>query len=379
MIFENTGEYRGELQYVNNVSQTIRSIHSMVSFTKGFVVGCSGGAAAVYEKVDETLQTGAQALAAQGSSAQKEMFKKTREFNLQDSAAKIISMALSPSEDTVLCSTDNCQLYSISIQGSDIKGSDDSKFEVFSQSFHHGIITGMDVCIRKPLIATCASDHSIRVWNYLDSTSELIKYFAEEAFSIALHPSGLYLLVGFSDKLRLMNLLIDDIRTYREFTIRGCRECKFSNGGQYFAAVHGNSIQIFSTWSFENLCHLKGHNGKVRSIYWTSDDQKLITAGMDGAVYEWNLKNLGSSGSNAGKRESESILKTCSYSCAISTPDGKSILAVGSDKTLKVRFLEFGFIFVTNFDFRKSLTLKLSEKSIPMLFFHRFSFHIQEK
>ena len=53
---------------------------------------------------------------------------------------------------------------------------------------------------------------------------ELHKDFQEEAFSVAIHPSGLYILVGFSDKLRLMNLLIDDIRTFREFTIRGCRE-----------------------------------------------------------------------------------------------------------------------------------------------------------
>jgi hypothetical protein len=58
----------------------------------------------------------------------------------------------------------------------------------------------------------------------LDSNLELYKEFAEEALSIALHPSGLYVLVGFSDKLRLMNLLIDDIRTFREFSVRGCRE-----------------------------------------------------------------------------------------------------------------------------------------------------------
>jgi len=55
---------------------------------------------------------------------------------------------------------------------------------------------------------------------------ELYKEFAEEAHSIALHPSGLYVVVGFSDKLRLMNLLIDDIRTFREFPVRGCREVK---------------------------------------------------------------------------------------------------------------------------------------------------------
>ena len=82
----------------------------------------------------------------------------------------------------------------------------------------------MDTCIRKPLIVTCSTDRSVRVWNYLESSSELVKYFAEEAFSVAIHPSGLYILVGFSDKLRLMNLLIDDIRPFKEFTIRGCRE-----------------------------------------------------------------------------------------------------------------------------------------------------------
>ena len=56
------------------------------------------------------------------------------------------------------------------------------------------------------------------------SSLELSREFQEECYSIALHPSGLYILVGFSDKLRLMNLLIDEIRMFKEFTIRGCRE-----------------------------------------------------------------------------------------------------------------------------------------------------------
>ena len=56
------------------------------------------------------------------------------------------------------------------------------------------------------------------------SALELYKQFQEEAYSISLHPSGLFILVGFSDKLRLMNLLIDDVRSFKEFTIRGCRE-----------------------------------------------------------------------------------------------------------------------------------------------------------
>ena len=112
--------------------------------------------------------------------------------------------------------------------------------------------------------------------------------------------------------------------------------------------MHGNSIQVYSTWNFENLCHLKGHNGKVRSIYWTNDDLKLISAGMDGAIYEWSLKDLGSTSGVVGKRDGESIMKTCSYSCAIATPDTKAIFAVGSDKTLKVNTCHFDYLFLGN-------------------------------
>ena len=66
---------------------------------------------------------------------------------------------------------------------------------------------------------------------------------------------------------------------------------------------------------------------QVRSVVWSADDSKIISCGMDGAVYEWNAYS--------GKREGESVLKSCSYSCVTSTPDGKTTFAVGSDRTLK--------------------------------------------
>jgi cilia- and flagella-associated protein 57 len=104
-----------------------------------------------------------------------------------------------------------------------IKG-EDVKFETVMQPYHHGAITGLDMCCRKPLLASCSSDRSIRIWNYSTYTCDLVKYFPEEAYSISLHPSGLYVLVGFSDKLRLMNVLMDEFRIFKEFGIRGCRE-----------------------------------------------------------------------------------------------------------------------------------------------------------
>lgn len=48
---------------------------------------------------------------------------------------------------------------------------------------------------------------------------------------------------------------------------------------------------------------------------------------MDGAVYEWQLRDF--------KRASENVLKLCSYTCAVCTPDSRLIYAVGTDLKLK--------------------------------------------
>lgn len=48
---------------------------------------------------------------------------------------------------------------------------------------------------------------------------------------------------------------------------------------------------------------------------------------MEGAVYEWNTLT--------SKRESESVLKSCSYTGVTVSPDTKTIFAVGTDCTLK--------------------------------------------
>lgn len=302
------------------VSMGPPQITAIVSYSKGFACACGPGTVHLFEKTDD-----------------KDFFKKAREIKIpQDSNSAdptksqqqiITSLTVSPSEETLIASTDLSQLYYITLSSADIGKGDQAQFEVLAQAFHYGQIMGLDVCARKPLIATCSMDKSVRIWNYETCNLELYREFAEEAYSIALHPSGLYILVGFSDKLRLMNLLIDDIRTFKEFTIRGCRECAFSNGGNLFAAVHGNVIQIYSTITFENVANLKGHNGKVKSIVWSADDSKIVSCGLDGAVYEWETFT--------GKRVGESVLKSCHYTGVAVTPDGKTTFAVGSDKSLK--------------------------------------------
>ena len=71
---------------------------------------------------------------------------------------------------------------------------------------------------------------------------------------IAFHPSGLHVLVGFEDKLRLCNVFMDDIRPFKEFPIKQCRECAFSRGGDMFAAVNGNVIQFTRSCANVGTC-----------------------------------------------------------------------------------------------------------------------------
>ena len=77
------------------------------------------------------------------------------------------------------------------------------------------------------------------------TTAEIAKEFDDTPQGISFHPNGLQVchplgtnitllatgsmfllcmqvVVGFSDKLRLMDLLMDDIRTIREFAISSC-------------------------------------------------------------------------------------------------------------------------------------------------------------
>ncbi|GAB5574965.1 cilia- and flagella-associated protein 57 isoform X1 [Prionailurus iriomotensis] len=335
--------YEQVMMASNNSQLAMPQVFAIAAYSKGFACAAGPGRVLLFEKMEE-----------------KDIYRESREIRIptdpqsnersQSDKQDILCMCFSPSEETLVVSTSKNQLYSITMSLTEIsknasafksfvldtstegakeviREGEPAHFEYLMYPLHSAAITGLATCIRKPFIATCSLDRSVRIWNYESNTLELFKEYQEEAYTISLHPSGHFVVVGFADKLRLMNLLIDDIRSFKEYSVRGCRECSFSNGGHLFAAVSGNVIHIFATTSLENISNLKGHTGKVRSVAWNADDSKLISCGTDGAVYEWNL--------SSGKRETECVLKSCSYNCVTVSPDAKIIFAVGSDQTLK--------------------------------------------
>ena len=292
---------------------------------KGFICAGDSGAIHIFERVDET----------RGGGNEREYYRRAGGFKLENTHSRVMSLALTPSADNVLAATHDAQLLSVPLSQAAMGGekaegdAKESGITPAAQPFHSSPIVGLDTCLRKPLVATCSGDRSVRIWNYVDRTIDIHKVFPEEAFSIAFHPSGLHVLVGFSDKLRLMNLLIDDIRMVKEFPIKHCIECCFSNGGQYFAACNASLIQIFNSYTCEPVGNLRGHSGKVRSIYWTADDDKIVSAGADGAVYEWKVKEMKRDG------DRDNVLKSCQYHSVVCSADARNIFAVGSDKKLK--------------------------------------------
>ena len=182
-------------------------------------------------------------------------------------------------------------------------------------------IGSMSVAVRKPLIATVGADNTVRVWNFIDKTLEICKVYPDGPCSVSLHPSGLQILIGFADRLRLMNVLPDDFREMNDFPVKSCSESRFSRGGHLFAAANGNVIQVYSSFTGEYLLTLRGHSGKILSIQWAYNDATLLSLATDGAIYEWDLKD--------GKRSREFMLKGAKFTSVTATRDGSTIYAVG--------------------------------------------------
>ena len=86
-------------------------------------------------------------------------------------------------------------------------------------------------------------------------------------------------------------------------------------------------LNVYALWRFNGKSKYPCVFFQVRQVIWSQEDSKIISCGMDGAVYEWNVTSY--------KREGESVLKSCSYTSVSVSPDSRTTFAVGSDRTLK--------------------------------------------
>ncbi len=88
-------------------------------------------------------------------------------------------------------------------------------------------MVGLDTCLKKPLTISCGSDNTVRLWNYFEGTLQASKTFEQDTLGVAIHPTGLYALVGLTDSLVFLNIYIDGIKEYWKGNIPGCRKVCF--------------------------------------------------------------------------------------------------------------------------------------------------------
>jgi WD40 repeat protein len=210
LIFE-SGELVSELQYMPNLNAKAMlvdeeyiqpPITAMASFVNGLFIGLETGALIYYEKIDEHP-----------------FYRRKKEEKFEDSPVTYI--AWNARDDRAVVTVKSNQLYLFQIEN-DQKG-ETIKHDRLSHSFHSGPVLSIDLCLTKPLIASSGADKTIRLWNYTENSLEVINCFDEPANCITIHPNGLYILAGFASCVRLMAILLDDIKTVWENPIKSAR------------------------------------------------------------------------------------------------------------------------------------------------------------
>jgi WD40 repeat protein len=198
-------------------------------------------------------------------------------------------MSLSSLENHLIFTTENNQILKTEINLD--RRCEESKYEFLIFPFHSSSINGMDICLKKNILATCGQDNSVRLWNYNQKTLDICETFIDEPFTVAFHPSGLHLIVGFADKIRCFNICSRNLKIYNEIFVKGCREIKFSNGGHLFACADNHNIKVFRF--YQGDCPegytFKEHVNRVRSINWFDDDSGFVSTGNDGLCIAWKL------------------------------------------------------------------------------------------
>eukprot|EP01062_Namystynia_karyoxenos_P059976 TRINITY_DN513_c0_g1_i1.p1 TRINITY_DN513_c0_g1~~TRINITY_DN513_c0_g1_i1.p1 ORF type:complete len:1380 (+),score=595.80 TRINITY_DN513_c0_g1_i1:88-4140(+) len=283
------------------------------SVGRGFVAGGDGGAFAVYERTYDN-----------------EYFQPYKTLRTPD-RHRIIDISISPGEENLVCCYDNNSLALFNLANIDIMDHEkpDDVAQAFPRlpiGFHHDTITGMDVCIQKPIVVTTSLDKTIRVWNFFRKKVEIRKECDDEALTVSVHPTGTRILVGFKPRMCMYNVLVDDLHLIQEFPIKQCREVRFSHGGQYFAAVVVNRIFLFDSYTFEAIGHLTGHSSMVKSFAWMRNDAGLVSVGFEGAVYEWRTETCKRNETN------EYVHKSLAFSAVCWDEASQLVATVGCSK-----------------------------------------------
>ncbi|KMZ90790.1 hypothetical protein PVMG_02958 [Plasmodium vivax Mauritania I] len=164
-------------------------------------------------------------------------------------------------------------------------------------------INDFDVCMKHPLIILCYDDNVIKIINYRKKEVVMSNSFNNEPLHLSIHCSGHLLLVAFTDKLRLFHILYNKLKIKKEFFLKNCSCCKFSNGGSFMAVSKISTIYIYKTYTYELLYVLKSHVNYITDLVWSCNDFSVFSIGKDGYLFEYSLHNNGNKNMEVMQKE----------------------------------------------------------------------------
>ncbi|SOV18643.1 conserved Plasmodium protein, unknown function [Plasmodium sp. gorilla clade G2] len=177
----------------------------------------------------------------------------------------------------------------------DENGKEEDNFDLETVVYNIGSsrINDFDVCLKHPLIILCYDDNMIRIVNYRKKEVVLENSFNNEPLHLSIHCSGHLLMVAFTDKLRIFHILYNKLKIKKEFFLKNCSCCKYSNGGNFMAVSKISTIYIYKTYTYELLYVLKSHVNYISDIIWSNNDFSIFSIGQDGYFFEYSLYNNG--------------------------------------------------------------------------------------
>jgi WD40 repeat protein len=345
MLCEQSGEYK--LLLPESPGEGF-NIMCMRTFSKGFIIGGDQGQIMVFEKYNEPkiLYTGTKLplQSAQGANVTDEQ-KRNQNFLMKMLLqSKITSIDLSSSEDTILLTTDNNQIIKVNANLERLSEPDFLSYDFLIFPFHSRQVCGLDICLKKQLVATCSLDKTIKVWSHSTTNGFNLDINHEEehqAYALAFHPSGFHLVVGFNQHISLMNIFQNTLHKYKQIEVKGCKEIQFSHGGHLFACQSSSSILVYNFYTWDKIKNndgeFKKHSAYIRSICWLEDDSGFVSSGYDENVCLWKLNpERGESQLMYGKPFSDKSIDFTHVQVTKSDSDKfPTIYACGADKVIR--------------------------------------------
>lgn len=114
-------------------------------------------------------------------------------------------------------------------------------------------------------------------------------YPTEDSLSSALHPTALFLAIGYKDSFKVFAIVSSTLyNTNGGSPLKDCTALCYSPHGEHLAVAAGNSVYVFNSYSYEKVGLVQGQNGGggIRELGYDGD--RLVSKQRNGNCYVYS-------------------------------------------------------------------------------------------